>query len=241
MTDAAPPPFPDTPPMPSPAPSRTRQVLAAVGKWLGALLALVVAPQFAYGAVQFFLHPHARPGIGDLIPPWWLLMASAIPAVLLAGHRWRADAAGVLARPARSLGCVVAPFAAMLAVGLVGTAFGARQEPMMAELGSELAQRPAWALGLAIALMAPVLEEVAFRGLAWRWLRPVLGGNGTIGASSLVFVALHAGQYGGFGLLMVAALATVLGTIRERTGSLLLCIGGHVLVNTLSVAALLAS
>jgi hypothetical protein len=37
----------------------------------------------------------------------------------------------------------------------------------------------------------------------------------------------------------VSVLALALGTIRERTGSLLLCIGGHALVNGFAIAALL--
>ena len=35
-------------------------------------------------------------------------------------------------------------------------------------------------------------------------------------------------------------MALALGLVRERTGSLLLCIGGHMLVNLMSVSALLA-
>ena len=232
--------FPLDPPAP-PAPSRLRQSTVGAAKWLAALLGLVVLPQFAYAAIRFHQLATRAPGIADLIPPWWLLLGCAIPAVLLVRHAWGADAMALARRPWRGLGCLLAPAAAMIAVGMAGAAFGAHQEGMMAELGVELAAPSPWGLVLAIGLMAPVLEELAFRGLAWRWLRPGLGAAGTIGVSSAVFAGLHVGQYGAFGVAMVASMAVVLGLVRERTGSLLLCIGGHMGVNLMAVAALLAS
>jgi membrane protease YdiL (CAAX protease family) len=211
-----------------------------MASWLAALLVLVVLPQLVYAAIRLYSLSTRAPGIADLLPPWWLLLACAAPAIVLARHAWGADAVAIARRPWRSLGHLLAAPAAMIAVGMAGAALGAHQEGMMAELGAELAAPSPWALVLAIGLLAPVLEELVFRGLAWRWLRPGLGAGGTIVASSAVFAALHAGQYGAFGVAMVAAMALVLGLVRERTGSLLLCIGGHMLVNLMAVAALLA-
>ena len=232
--------LPLDPPAP-PAASRLRQSTTGMAKWLAALLALVVVPQFAYAAIRLHqLSTTRAPNIADLLPPWWLMLACAMPAILLVRHGWGGDAVAIARRPFRSLGSVLAPLATMIAVAMAGAALGAHQEGMMAELGVELAAPSPWALVLAIGLMAPLLEELAFRGLAWRWLRPGLGAAGTIAVSSAVFAGLHAGQYGAFGLAMVAAMAIVLGLVRERTGSLLLCIGGHMGVNLMAVAALLA-
>jgi len=234
--------LPLDPPAP-PAASPLRQTTVGMAKWLAALLGLMVVPQFAYAGIRLYQLSPRTPGIADLIPPWWLLLACAIPAVFLVRHAWGGDGVAIVRRPFRSLGCLLAPLATMIAVGMAGAALGAHQEGMMAELGVELAapSTSPWALVLAIGLMAPVLEELAFRGLAWRWLRPGLGAGGTIVVSSAVFAGLHAGQYGAFGLAMVGAMALVLGLVRERTGSLLLCIGGHMGVNLMAVAALLAS
>jgi membrane protease YdiL (CAAX protease family) len=134
---------------------------------------------------------------------------------------------------------VLLPIAASMVVGIVANALHAQREGMMDSLQDELSARPDRAVMLAIVVLAPLLEELLFRGLAWRWLRPGFGAAGTLAISSLVFVGLHAGQYGALGLALVSVLALALGTIRERTGSLLLCIGGHALVNGFAIAALL--
>jgi membrane protease YdiL (CAAX protease family) len=180
------------------------------------------------------------PTFSALIPPWWLLLATAIVPLLLLRHAWLADARDCLRRPGRSLGWMLLPLGASVAIGTVGAWFGFEREAMMTQLQTELTAHRDWGLLVAMALGAPLLEEIVFRGLAWRWLRPALGAGGTLAASSSVFVLLHAGQYGAFGLVLVLALALALGTIRERSGSLWLCIAGHALVNSLALGALFA-
>jgi membrane protease YdiL (CAAX protease family) len=187
------------------------------------------------------VQPSRELQFADLIPPWWLLLATCLPVLLLLRHRWLADLADRWRQPWRSAGWALLPVTVSVAVGMAATVFGVQREGMMTALQGELAARPDRGLIVAIALLAPLLEELVFRGLAWHWLRSSWGATGTLLLSSAVFVGLHAGQYQGIGLLLVAALALALGTIRERTGSLLLCIAGHALVNGFAVAALLGA
>lgn len=180
-----------------------------------------------------------RVDFARLVPPWWLSIPSLLLAFwLLRDHSWRGDAAGIGARPARSLGFLVMPWLAVALVGGIGGLLRAKPEEMMVGLQSTLATGSQWTLVIALVLVAPLLEELIFRGLGWKYLRPDLGALGTIAVSCLSFTFLHAGQYDLFGLAMILAMALSLSWIRERA-SLLLCIGAHALSNGLAVVAML--
>jgi membrane protease YdiL (CAAX protease family) len=77
------------------------------------------------------------------------------------------------------------------------------------------------ALALVVTTLAPVLEELLFRGYlftAWRHTR--LGLPGTLLLTSALFVGLHANQYHWVHLTFVFMLAAILGLSREKTGSI---------------------
>lgn len=84
-------------------------------------------------------------------------------------------------------------------------------------------------------IWAPVIEEIIFRGALHRWLRPKLGPAFTIGASSLLFAAVH--PYSSAGLISVASGGLLYGVVREWRGSLVAPIVAHCLHNaTISIS-----
>jgi len=86
-------------------------------------------------------------------------------------------------------------------------------------------------LVLAIVLMAPLFEEVLFRGFLFRsWLPSRLGASGTVFLTTLVWTAIHI-QYAPYELAQVFAVGLLLGTARVRTGSLFVPLSMHALMN----------
>ncbi|HMV68430.1 MAG TPA: CPBP family intramembrane metalloprotease, partial [Myxococcota bacterium] len=97
---------------------------------------------------------------------------------------------------------------------------------------------PARALGvLMIVGVAPVVEELVFRGFMWDALRLGAGDRAAWIGSSLLFAAYHMDPIQGTALVFTAL---VLGWVRWSTGSVLPGIGLHAVNNGLGVAAALA-
>ncbi|MCX2784211.1 CPBP family intramembrane metalloprotease [Microbulbifer thermotolerans] len=90
-------------------------------------------------------------------------------------------------------------------------------------------------LVLVIVLVAPVLEELIFRGYlftAWRQSR--LGLTGTLLLTSALFALMHWGQYHWVQAVFIFILALMLGIAREKSGSVLLPMLLHGLNNLAS-------
>jgi hypothetical protein len=88
------------------------------------------------------------------------------------------------------------------------------------------------ALLLAIILFGPTAEEIIFRGFMYRGFVRAAGHEPyAILVLTLAFTALHAVQYNWVGLLQVFILGLFLGWVRWSTGSTLLTILLHMLVN----------
>ncbi|HEY2138252.1 MAG TPA: CPBP family intramembrane glutamic endopeptidase [Xanthobacteraceae bacterium] len=86
-------------------------------------------------------------------------------------------------------------------------------------------------LMLAIIVIGPVGEEVLFRGFLFRgWIRPGVPGVVAVAVISLLWAALHV-QYDPVGMTQVFLSGLLLGWIRWRSGSTLLTIVLHLLVN----------
>jgi hypothetical protein len=82
--------------------------------------------------------------------------------------------------------------------------------------------------------VAPVMEELIFRGFLISGLRPTrLGASGAVLVSSIVWAAIH-GQYDLYGMATIFALGVLLGTTRVKTGSVLAPIALHALYNMIS-------
>ncbi|MDO3384699.1 CPBP family intramembrane metalloprotease [Gilvimarinus sp. SDUM040013] len=72
-----------------------------------------------------------------------------------------------------------------------------------------------------VVLLAPILEEIIFRGYLFKaWRHSAIGLTGTLFVTSALFVSLHLGQYGWILLTQLFVFAIILGLAREKTGSL---------------------
>ncbi|HET8538811.1 MAG TPA: CPBP family glutamic-type intramembrane protease [Anaeromyxobacter sp.] len=104
-------------------------------------------------------------------------------------------------------------------------------------LAADGAWVPLLLLGVDVVLLAPVAEEIAFRGLLQpalaRWLAPA----GAVAVTSALFASAH--WYYGAKLPMIFVVAAVLGWARVASGGLHAPIALHVLVNAVNFAALL--
>jgi len=89
-------------------------------------------------------------------------------------------------------------------------------------------------LWLAFVIAAPAGEEILFRGFLFHgWAASPLGGPGTILLTSCIFAALHT-QYDSFGVFQTFCISTLFGWSRWRSGSTLLTIVLHMLINFVS-------
>ena len=99
------------------------------------------------------------------------------------------------------------------------------------------AYRTAWfepLLWLAIILLAPLSEEVLFRGFLYRGLeQSKVGVWGAIGISALLWAIIHV-QYDLYGMATIFAGGILLGVVRQVTGSILPTILLHALMNLIA-------
>jgi membrane protease YdiL (CAAX protease family) len=88
---------------------------------------------------------------------------------------------------------------------------------------------PVWYF-LAVAIVAPISEELLFRGYAFSgWVEKITPW-GAILAPAVLFTVCHL-QYGWAGLLYVFVMGVTLGIVRWRTGSIYPCIALHAAYN----------
>jgi membrane protease YdiL (CAAX protease family) len=84
---------------------------------------------------------------------------------------------------------------------------------------------------VAVAIAAPVGEEIVFRGFLFRgWATSRLGGTGTIVLTSAIWAAIHL-QYDWFGMTQVFCLGLLFGWVRWRSGSTALTMLMHSATN----------
>ena len=84
---------------------------------------------------------------------------------------------------------------------------------------------------LAVVIVAPISEEIAFRGFLFRGLSASwLGVSGALIATSAAWTAMHV-QYDAFTLAQIFCIGLLLGWIRWASGSTLLTIALHMLAN----------
>lgn len=218
-----------TAPGPTPGSGHGRLPLAGTDLLLVLILALggsrfllpVLAQLFGLGPID----PGAQTGLVLLL----LTVQSAILflAVYLVAVRWRGATWGDLGFhplpapwPARALLTALLAFPAVSAVSwlqmqITGQPLDNPQMQVLAPAGFSWSRY----LGLLLvaAVVAPVVEEVAFRGLLYRWLRERAGPIVGAGASALAFSLLH----GIAGLIpAIFVLGVILAWIYERTGSI---------------------
>jgi membrane protease YdiL (CAAX protease family) len=162
------------------------------------------------------------------------LTAVLVPAVLLLPLLRGGEAAALLRARMASPWRV----AAVLALVLLANRVMLWLLPVpVADIGGAKAGIDGWTLlGLAaVALAAPVAEELFFRGWLWARLSRVWPPGGVALATGAAFALAH-GQYA----LSVAPLAVGLSWLRAMDGSLRTPLALHLAMNVLAVAATLA-
>jgi CAAX amino terminal protease family. len=85
-----------------------------------------------------------------------------------------------------------------------------------------------------LGLLAPLAEELAFRGMLYGWLAGRWSNLAAFVLSSLAFALAHAEL---LHILLVLPLGFWFGYLRWRTGSLVPTIVAHMINNTIAVAA----
>ena len=150
---------------------------------------------------------------------------SAAPALGLRGANWRYAVFGA-----------VGTLALSVAVSQIGP------EPEGMKQVIELAQDPRKLLPslVAFALLAPLVEELVFRGLLYGWVESRWGSMVALVVSSLAFAGAH---FEPAHIILVLPLGFLFGWLRRRTNSLVPSLCSHIANNGFAVlsAALLGS
>lgn len=87
---------------------------------------------------------------------------------------------------------------------------------------------------LVMGMLAPLVEELVFRGLVYGYVEGRFGGMAALIVSSLLFAAAHVEP---IHIALVLPIGVLLGWTRMRTGSLWPAIAAHVANNTVAVIA----
>ena len=195
----------------------------------GWTLLLFVAVLAAVGtATVWYLRDHPRGLIGILglfyivgLVSVALAVApmgrSAAPALGLRGANWRYAVFGALGT---------------LALSVTVSQIGPEPEGMKQVM--ELAQDPRKLLPsfVAFALLAPLVEELVFRGLFYGWIESRWGSMVALVVSSLAFAGAH---YEPAHIILVLPLGFLFGWLRRRTNSLLPSLVAHIANNGFAV------
>jgi len=169
-----------------------------------------------------------------------ILQSSLLAAALIAAslfmplHPWQFGL-----RPVRfpravgwaALGMVAFYLSAALWVALIGEP----EQSTAEDIGAEESDLALYAAGVMFIFMAPVAEEVFFRGFFYGALRSRLPVIWAALVCGVVFGAIHFGS-GVSAVPILMVLGVIFCLVREKTGSLYPCIGMHALNNTLAYA-----
>lgn len=211
-------------------------ILATVAWMLFSFLVSILAATLAYAAWQGErISPGAYDGviiaIGALASFPVQIVVLALAARL---RRWRVADYLALVVPRRGevvFGLLIA-IALILTFNLIMIFIGRDIVPEFQVEAYRSAKTAGWLVTLlfAIVIVAPVGEEIAFRGFLYRGL--VRQGNERLAilVIALAWALLHI-QYDLLGMVQIFAAGLVLGWFRWATGSTLLTIVMHVLIN----------
>jgi membrane protease YdiL (CAAX protease family) len=163
--------------------------------------------------------------------PGWI----AVSALAARQRGWSVRGYLALIPPRRGeIAFGIACLAALLvALDLISYAFGRDVVPrfMVEAYGSARASGSLVLFFVAVVIVAPLGEEIAFRGFLFRGLSAsFLGAAGTIVVTSAAWAVMHI-QYDLFILAQILLIGLLLGWLRWASGSTVLSIGLHMLAN----------
>ena len=132
---------------------------------------------------------------------------------------WRGLRVGTLGRPAAVMACLLGGITLAIAVQVASVAAG-RPEQLPIEQFFQSASNVMWMMAVGV-LIAPLAEEMIFRGYFYPALARRLGVPGGVMATGLLFGLLHAQQlWGGWAQIALLVIVGVVFTyVRARTGS----------------------
>lgn len=127
----------------------------------------------------------------------------------------------------------------LAAVGTMALSIGVSQigpSPEGIEDAMRVARDPRQFLAslLVLALLAPIVEELIFRGLLFGWLEGRWGSRLAVAVSTAAFAAAH---YEPAHAILVLPLGLLFGWLRWRTGSILPSLFSHIANNSMAVIA----
>lgn len=95
-------------------------------------------------------------------------------------------------------------------------------------------------LFFAVVVIAPIFEEMIFRGVAfYRLQQTALGVSGAVIIPSLIFAFLH-GQYDQVNIFVLLFLfSCFMGGVRSLTGNIWYCVLGHMIINLFAISELI--
>jgi membrane protease YdiL (CAAX protease family) len=169
-------------------------------------------------------------GLGELLfllPVWWFTVRKyRVGWGALGLHGFQAAMAGL------GCGLLICSFVFNFLYGSVLALFGLRAQvnlvPIMAQLSSP------WLLMLAGVLVAPLVEELFFRGFVFAGLRPRYGWPKAAAISSALFALFHLQP---LAILPIFLLGYIFAFLYQRSRSLWPAILMHVLMNALALGS----
>lgn len=167
------------------------------------------------------------------------LVAAAVGFAWMAG-RPSPEALGLRApRLGRALGALVlagVSFYLFLATW-VAVLHVTQKDKLPTELGADRSALSFAGVAVLVCVVAPIAEELFFRGFFFPALATWLGWPGAAVLTGVVFGAIHAGSAPAPLLVPLAFFGLVLCLLYRRTGSLYPCIALHALNNSLALGA----
>jgi membrane protease YdiL (CAAX protease family) len=249
MSGISPPlaPPPAGPPLASPPPAGAAGGAAAWPPWTapaallaglaGTLLGGFFIGLIAVAAGADLHHPPAGVDLASTVVQDLALVGAAV--LFAARGTRRAQPVDFGLRPTR-VGPAIGWMVATLVASLVFTAAWAallnihQKEHLLHDLGADRGTAAMLAAAALVTVLAPVCEELFFRGYFFTALRNWRGTRPAALVTGLTFGAVHAGSAPAVYLVPLAFLGVVLCLLYARTGSLYPCIALHVINNALA-------
>lgn len=199
---------------------------------MGALAVAIVGAIF--GAE--FEDPPAAVNIAATVLQDGAFIAAALLFAARAGRVLPAQFGLARTRVGPAIGWMIVAYVVYVGLGAVWAALvdADAQDSLPDSLGVDESTAALIAVCVLVTVIAPIAEEVFFRGYFYGALRNWRGPWPAALVTGLVFGGIHAGSAEAVFLVPLAILGVMLCVVREQTGSLLPCIALHALNNALA-------
>ena len=192
-------------------------------------LAVCVAAYLGLAVVVFFLRPQLSMltalstffviGLAGVVVAVAPLGKQALPALGLRSANWKYPVFGALGT---------------VALSVAVSQFGVEPQGMKQVLQVVREPHELAVSLLAIGVLAPIAEELVFRGLLYGWIAGRWGGTAGLVVSSLAFAAAH---YEPAHIILVLPLGFLFGWLRRRSDSLVPSLCSHIVNNSFALLA----